>query len=257
MNIFAFFWTNILIAPILNLLILFYHLLFDNLGLSIIAVTIFIRIITYPLTKPSLEAQKKQKELMPEIEKMKKKYKNKQTMAKKQMELYKKHGINPAAGCVSQIIPLIIILALYRVFNNILVANGEVIEEVNKVLYDWDYLQFVQGASINTEFLYLNLAKADPFFILPILAAATQFIMSKYMMKNTKSMEKTVEKTPDKKDDIMYNMQGQMAYMFPIMTLVIGVRLPSGLVLYWFISTVLALGQYYLINRDKVKVNNN
>ena len=251
MNILGFFWTNILTEPILNLLVFFYHLLFNNLGLSIIAMTIFIRVVTYPLTKPALEAQKKQKELAPEIAKLKKKYKNKQTFATKQMELYKKHGVNPAAGCVSQIIPLIIILALYRVFNSMLSAGGVVIEEINQRLYGWNFLQFRPNESLNTDFLYLNLAHPDPYFILPVLAAASQFFMSKYMMKSTKKLDKVVADTPDKKDDIMYNMQEQMVYMFPIMTLIIGVRLPSGLVLYWFVSTVLALGQYYLINRNK------
>jgi len=91
---------------------------------------------------------------------------------------------------------------------------------------------------------------------LPVLSAAAQFFLSKYMMKSTVGMKTAVKDTPDKKDDIMYNMQGQMAYMMPIMTLVIGVSLPSGLILYWFISTVLMILQYVLIFRKSKKVEN-
>lgn len=242
-------WNNLLYIPILNILVAFYHLLYDNMGLAIIAMTVFLKIITYPLSKPALELSKKQRELQPELNILKKKYKKADVLAKKQMELYRKHGINPAAGCLPQIVQLIVIFALYRVFTNLLETNGVNISEVNTSLYDFDFLKFAEGAVLNTEFLYLNLARPDQFYILPVIAAGAQFIMSKYMMKSTKKLEKTVEDTPDKKDDFMYNMQEQMMYMLPILTLVIGIALPSGLVLYWFISTILALGQYMIISR--------
>lgn len=214
------------------------------MGFAIIAITILIRIVTYPLTKPSIEAAKKQKELQPEIAKLKKQYKNKQVLAQKQMELFKKHGINPAAGCLPQIIQFIVIIALYRVFTNLLSNGGVMISEVNSQLYNWDYLKFAQDAVLNTHFMYLDLAKKDQFFVLPVLAAASQFFLSKYMTASTKQVEKVAEKTPEKSDDMMAGMQSQMTYLMPVMTLVIGIGLPSGLVLYWFVSTLLVVLQY-------------
>ena len=256
MIIFSQLWDTLLYVPILNLLVGFYHVLFQNLGLSIIAMTVAIKAVTFPLTKPSIEVAKKQKGLQPEIAKLKKKFKNKQVFAQKQMELFKKNGINPMSGCLPQIIQFLIIIALYRVFTNLLSGNGVMISSVNDKLYNWDYLKFAQDAVLNTKFLYLNLSKPDQFYILPVLSAAAQFFLSKYMMKSTVGMKTAVKDTPDKKDDIMYNMQGQMAYMMPIMTLVIGVSLPSGLILYWFISTVLMILQYVLIFRKSKKVEN-
>jgi YidC/Oxa1 family membrane protein insertase len=244
-------WNTVLYVPILNLLIALYHFLFSNLGLAIIALTLLIKVVTYPLSKPMLEMSKKQKELQPQLDELKKKYTKKEELAQKQMELYKEHGVNPAAGCLPQIIQLIIVIALYRVFTNLLRANGVMVADFNHLLYNFDFLKFPDGAQLNTQFLFWNLAKPDPFYILPVVAAIAQFIMSKYTMKSTKKMEKLAEKTPDKSDDVMYNMQEQMTYMAPIMTLIIGVNLPSGLVFYWFTSTVIALGQYVLVNRKK------
>lgn len=251
MNILSEAWNSILYLPLLNLLIAFYHILYENLGLAIIAITVLIKVITYPLTKPSIIAAQKQKELQPQIEKLKLKYKNKQEFAQKQMELFKQNGINPVSGCFPQIIQFIVIIALYRAFTNILSANGVLISELNSLLYNFDFLKFANDAILNTNFLYLNLAKPDKFYIIPVLAAASQFLLSKYMTKSTKKIEKIVKDTPDKKDDFMYNMQEQMMYMMPIMTLVIGISLPSGLVLYWFVSTLLAVFQYMILNNNK------
>ncbi len=248
---FNYIWNTFLYIPILNSLIIFYHFLFENLGLAIIALTIVLKVITYPLSKPMLEMSKKQRELQPKIDELKKKYPKKEDLAKKQMELYKEHGINPAAGCLPQIIQIVIVIALYRVFTNLLNTNGVMISDINHLLYPFDFLKFADGAQLNTQFLFWNLSKPDPYYILPVIAAIAQFVMSKYTMKSTKKLEKVAEKTPDKKDDIMYNMQEQMTYMMPIMTLVIGISLPAGLVFYWFISTVIALGQYVLISRPK------
>lgn len=251
MNILTEAWNLFLYVPLLNLLIAFYHIFFDNLGLAIIAITVVIKVATYPLTKPSIIAAQKQRELQPQIEKLKLKYKNKQEFAQKQMELFKQNGINPVAGCLPQIIQFIVIIALYRAFTDILSANGVAISELNRFLYNIDYLKFAEDAVLNTNFLYLNLAKADQFYIVPVLSAASQFWLSKYMMNSTKKLEKVVKDTPDKKDDFMYNMQEQMMYMMPIMTLVIGISLPSGLVLYWFVSTLLAVFQYMILNKNK------
>jgi len=85
-------WNSILYTPILNLLVFFYHYLGNNMGLAIIMLTVLIKVLLFPLTKPSIEAAKKQKELKPEIDKLKKKYKDKSVFAQKQMELYKEHG---------------------------------------------------------------------------------------------------------------------------------------------------------------------
>ena len=92
-------WFTLLYQPLVNSLILFYKILGQNLGLAIIGLTLVIRGLLYPLTKPSLEAAKKMQQFAPELEKLKSKHKdNKQALAMAQMELYKKHGFKQLQG---------------------------------------------------------------------------------------------------------------------------------------------------------------
>ena len=81
-------WSLIIQTPLFNLLIFFYRLCGNNLGIAIVGITLFIKLLTYPLQKPSMEFSKKQIELKPELDKLKETYKDKQVLAQKQMELY-------------------------------------------------------------------------------------------------------------------------------------------------------------------------
>jgi len=236
-------WNTLLVQPIFKALIFLYSILGQNLGLAIIALTLIIRGLLTPLTLPSLKLGQKMKQLQPELDKLKAKYgANKQEFAKKQLELYQSHGLNPAAGCLPQIIQLVILIALYQVFQNVLNHSS-------------DY---------NPNFLYLDLTKPDLVSVpaikifnfvidkLPgpilILAAATQFFSSKLMMPSFKKTAQIAQKTPDQADDLAASMQTQTLYLFPLMTLFIGFSFPSGLVLYWLVFSAFMLAQQIIIN---------
>jgi len=255
-------WHLLLYQPLVNALIFLYQILFGNLGLAILALTILIRALLIPLTLPSMRAAQKMKELAPDLEKLKKKHQNdKQAYARAQMALYKKHGANPAAGCLPQIIQLIILIALYQAFRQVLYENGEMIARLNEILYS--SLKLPAETIINTHFLYLDLAKPDIFRLpkeflgglLPgipgpflIGAAIVQFLSSKLMSPAVKNAQKQAKKTPGELDDMATSMQKQMLYLFPLMTILIGFSFPSGLVLYWFIFSAFTALQQYLIN---------
>ena len=248
-------WNLLLYQPLVNALIFFYQLLFNNLGWAIVGLTVIIRLILIPLTMPSMRAAKKMRELAPEIEKLKKKHgSDRQQLAKAQMELYKRHGANPAAGCLPQIVQLIVLIALYRAFYQVLRPNGDILIKLNEVLYP--ALRLPAETIINTNFFYLDLAKPDIFHLpglslpLPglflILAAAIQFISSKMMQPIVTKAQLEAKKTEGKADDMAASLQGQMLYLFPLMTIFIGYSFPSGLIIYWFIfSLTTAIQQYF------------
>ncbi|MFH1840910.1 MAG: YidC/Oxa1 family membrane protein insertase [Candidatus Shapirobacteria bacterium] len=252
------FWNSALYQPLVNALIFLYELLFHNFGLAIIFLTVALRAVMIPLTLPSLKAAAKMKELQPELNKLKKQYAgDKKALAAAQLELYKKYGINPAAGCLPQIVQLVVLIALYQAFIRVLNANGEMVTRLNEVLYA--PLKLAEGAVINTRFLYLDLAKPDVFrlsglsFPLPgvflVLAAAVQFLSAKMMMPVADKQAAIAEKTAEKSDDLATAMQTQSVYIFPLMTIFIGFTFPSGLVLYWFVFSAFQMGQQYLIRK--------
>ncbi|MDZ7586946.1 MAG: YidC/Oxa1 family membrane protein insertase [Patescibacteria group bacterium] len=261
-------WNTIFYHPLLNALIFLYNLLGQNLGWAIIGLTLLIRGVLTPLTLPSLKSGQKMKELQPEINKLKEKYgKDKQVFAKKQLELFQSHGVNPAAGCLPQIIQMVVLIALYQAFNLVLQSDGNLVVNLNKILYA--PLQLSQGFVLNTNFLYLNLTQPDLFSIpalkiasfsldkLPgiflILAAAVQFLSSKLMLPAAKTAAVKAAKTKETTDDLATSMQTQMLYLFPLMTLFIGFKFPSGLVLYWLVFSLMMLVQQLLLNHGNKK----
>ncbi len=259
-------WHTLFYQPLINALIFFYQFLGQNLGLAIIGLTIFIRGALTPLTLPSLKSAQKLRSLQPELEKLKKKHgKDKQAFAQAQLKFYQENGVNPAAGCLPQIVQIVILIALFQAFNQVLQANGNVVDNLNQVLYP--SLQLPPDTIINDKFAYLNLTQPDTFAItgfklfnftlnkLPgiflVLAAATQFLSSKLMMPAAKASKAKAEKSAPETDDMAAAMQTQMLYLMPLMTLFIGFRFPSGLVLYWLTFSIFMLVQQLYLKHGK------
>ncbi|MCX6817028.1 MAG: YidC/Oxa1 family membrane protein insertase [Candidatus Beckwithbacteria bacterium] len=259
-------WNTFFYHPLVNALIFLYELLGHNLGLAIIGLTVLIRLVLTPLTLPSLKTGQKMKELQPELAKLKEKYgKDKQVFAKKQLELFQSHGLNPAAGCLPQIIQIVVLIALYQAFNQVLQSRGDLVTNLNNILYP--VLKLPLDFSLNSRFLYLNLTQPDLFSIpaikilgltidkfpgiFLIAAAVVQFLSSKLMMPAAKKNAVVAQKTPGQADDMATAMQTQMLYLFPLMTIFIGFKFPSGLVLYWLVFSLIMLVQQLTLNYGK------
>lgn len=232
------FWDSALYSPIFEALKFFYHLLGDSFGLAIIALTVAIRAVLVPLTIPSIKAQQKMLAIQPEIEKLKKKHQDdKPGLQKAQLELMKTHGVNPGAGCLPQIVQIAILIALYQVFNNFL--NGGQID----------------GNSVNMSFLWLDLSRPDRLYIFPILAGLTQLVYSLMLRPGAEHPHIKEELKMDKKEKqeektemgMAQEIQNQMLFMMPLMTVIISLRFPSGLSLYWVITTVFSVIQQWFI----------
>ena len=210
----------------------FFRLFGGNLVLPIIAITLLTKFILIPLVVPSMKSAKKMQELKPALDKLKEKYKDKTELQKAQMALYKEQGINPAAGCLPQIGQIIILISLYQVFMDFIKQPS------------------IGGLMVNPFFLYLDLTKPDPTYIMPILAGASQFIFSLMMQAGTEAHIVNPKKKDEKKKEednleMAASMQQQMLYMMPLMTVIISLKFQSGLVLYWVISTVFSIVQQY------------
>src|SRR3989339_1504588 len=198
----ASLWNLLLTQPLLNSLIGLYKLT-GNLGWSIVVLTILLRFLMTPLVLPSLKVTKKIQELAPELAKLKAQFKDdKQKLMVAQAELYKKNGANPASGCLPQIVQLLVLIALFSVFNSILKADGSLVEKINPNLYSFNQLS--ADFKLNPNFLYMDLTKPDVFHVpgLPIplpglfllLSALTQLISSKMMAPEISAEKKIAEK---------------------------------------------------------------
>lgn len=250
-------WEIFLTQPLLNTLIGLYRFT-GNLGLSIITLTIGLRLALTPLILPGLRLNKKIQELAPEMAKLKAKFKDdKQGLVTAQAQLYKDHGANPASGCLPQIVQLLILIALFSVFNNILRSdNNGLVEKLNPSLYSFNRLE--KGFELSRGFLGRDLTRPDTIqipglpFALPgvflVLSALIQLFNSKMMTPQVKAEKKIAESTSGTSDDAMVEVQQQMLYMFPLMTLLIGYQFPFGLVLYWLVFSIASVIQQYNVS---------
>lgn len=218
-----------MMQPIIDLLI-WLSITLGSLGWAIIVFTLVIKIVLYPINKSSIKSALKLKTLAPELEKLKKKFSKKpQKLQQAQMELYKKSGVNPLGGCLPQLIQLAVVIVLYRSLISLL--GQSVIED----------------GTIATGFLWLDLRVSDPLYILPVIAAVSQFLVSQLMMgtKPEPKKKKSAKPSSPKPENSMMAMQKQMIYVMPIMTGVIAASFPSGVALYWVASTLFSLFQQW------------
>lgn len=245
-------FTLLLVQPLTNGLILCYKLFGQNLGVAILIFSLALIFLLRPLTKPYLASMKKIKALEPQLAKLKQKYAgDKLKMSQAQAELYKQNKINPGAGCLPYILQFIVLIALFNVFTTALAKDGNATVKVNNLLYP--ALKFSSDHTLNTKFFYLDVSKPDTFnipgipFALPglflILATLAQFLSVKITSPYIAREEKIAGKTKSGTDDMQVAMQKSMIYTLPLMTLIFGLKFPSGLALYWLVFSVVSVWQ--------------
>ncbi len=228
---------NLLIETFLNI-ILFINNLVGNLGLALIIFTIVFRLFTLAFTYKSLKSMGKMREISSQVKQLQKQYKNDpKGLQLAQLELYKKYNINPLSGCLPQLLQIAMLIVIYQVLIRLFKLDG----------------------LANTSFLWLDLTKPDPLYIIPILAAISQLFLSimtlpggeKRDLVPNDSSKKSIQELNKKDEDsanMAATMQKQMLIMMPIMTGFIALKLGSGLGLYWVVSTLFSIGQQYFIS---------
>lgn len=224
-------FNTVLYYPLFNLLIFIYNYLpGHDFGIAIICLTIIIRFILYPVSVKALNSQKALQKLQPQIQELQKKYKDdKEKQAKETLELYRREKINPFSGLLLALIQLPILIALYNVF-----WNGLKPEQLEN-LY-----AFVSNPGQLDAFFLNAIDLSKPNLVFAILAGVVQFFQTKMLVqKQPKSQGKNL--------DMAMMMQKQMVYFFPFITIIILLRLPSALGLYWIVSGVFSIIQQYFI----------
>lgn len=233
----AHFFTIVFYQPILNLLVYLYNTIsFHDLGLAIIFLTAVLKLILWPLGRSAIKSQKSLQDLQPKINELKKEYGNDKTaLSRATMDLYKNNKVNPFSSCLPLLIQLPFLIAVYRVFR----------DGVNNKL-DYVYSFIARPEAINlVSFGFLDLGK--PSIPLAVLAGLAQFWQAKMMIT-----KQPVVKTPGSKDESMAAiMNKQMLYFMPAITIFIGISLPGGLTLYWFVLTLLTVLQQLVTFRKK------
>jgi YidC/Oxa1 family membrane protein insertase len=227
-------WNLIILSPLINVLIMLSHYLFNSFGLTIIVLTIVIRAAMYPLTMRQLRATKSMQAIQAQVAELQKKYaKDRQKLAQEQMKLYKQSGMNPL-GCVwTMLIQLPVWIALYQSIIKVLAVAPEDFLSLAKYLYTSWPLVFSQ-VPLENQFLWLNLATPDPWMVLPILVGGSMWVQQKMTMLPSA-------------DPRQQQQSQMMLWMMPLMFAFLTLQFPSGLALYWLASNIISVVMQYFV----------
>ncbi len=209
-NAIEYGWFTFAAKPLFALLS-WLHGIFGNWGWAIIALTLIIRIILYPLTYKGMVSMQKIKDIAPKIKEIQAKYKgDPQRTNAAVMEMYKKHGANPLGGCLPMLLQIPVFFAIYRVLLNAVELQGA----------PW-------------ALWITDLSRMDQYYVLPILMGATMYYQQKL--------------TPNNFTD---PLQEKVFKFLPIIFTFFFLTFPSGLVLYWFVNNLFSIAQQFIVNQQ-------
>ena len=236
----------ILYQPLFNALIMLYNYIpGHDFGIAVIALTVLIKLVLYPLGAQGIRSQKALSEIQPKIKEVQEKFKNdKEQQTKAVMELYKQEKVNPLSGCLPLLVQLPILIGLFQVFWR---GFGE-----EQLGFLYNFVSY--PGEINTVFLgIVNLASAS--VVLAVITGILQFFQTKMMTPQSGSGQAAKKGS----SDFSQMMQKQMLYFFPLFTVFILWRLPSAIALYWLTTTLFTILQQYIMLRkhgtDKPREN--
>ena len=232
-------WNTLLVHPLISLLVLAYGL-FRDFGFAIVAVTVGIRLLLYPLFVAQIRSQRVMQEIGPAMNDIRAKYgKDRQKVTEEQMKLYKERGYNPASGCLPLVVQMPILFAMYAAFLQAPDLTGESLRGI-LLPFVPNPVEFGEKLDLAAHWLPWitdGLGNPDPLRILPILAGVTQLISSVMAMPAQQQ----------KVTDPQAKMMQSMAYYFPLITVVIAWSLPAGLAVYWVATTLFQIAQQYVV----------
>lgn len=226
-------WNIIFLNPLLNIMVVLANFFAGNFGIAVIFLTIIVRLGMLPVTLKQLRSTRAMQEIQPKLRELQKKYaKDRQKLSEETMKLYKEFGINPL-GCVwPMLIQLPIWIALFQSIRQALAASPEELMSLSQHLYSW---AVVNGTvPLQSNFLWLNLAWPDPYYILPILVGATMWLQQKMM-------------SPTSSDPAQKKAGTMMQIMFPLMFAFITMQFPSGLGIYFVVSAIVGIVIQYFV----------
>jgi len=209
-NVIEYGWFTFASKPLFALLS-WLHGIFGNWGWSIIALTLLIRVILYPLTYKGMMSMQKIKAISPKIKEIQAKYKSDpQRMNAAVMDMYKKHNANPLGGCLPMLLQIPVFFAIYRVLLNAVELQGA----------EW--------------ILWVNdLSRMDPYYVMPVLMGASMYFQQRM--------------TPNNFTD---PLQEKVFKFLPLIFTFFFVTFPSGLVLYWFVNNLFSIAQQFIVNQQ-------
>ncbi|MBA2678926.1 MAG: membrane protein insertase YidC [Ktedonobacteraceae bacterium] len=246
--------------PIFNGLVVLYHL-FGDFALSIVVLTLIIKLVLFPLTLQQLKSMKANQALQPMMQEIRKKYaSDQQAQMQATQALYKEYGVNPLSGCLPLVIQLPVLYGLYYALSTVVRTSN--LRDVNAHIYPFipHFVKFpdltfrwFEWLSFLNPLLGLHLSWTfplnypDPSHVLPIVAGLATFVQLRMSQPNQAAAAAASSKVKAGQPDPTAQTMKTMQYIMPLFTVFIGWSFPAGLALYWTISSLFQAVQQYFV----------
>lgn len=236
-------WNALLYRPLINALAFLVSVVpGGDVGLAVILLTIFVKLILFPLSQHQIRNQAAMAILAPELDKIKKSGASQEEQARLTFELYRQHKTNPFSGCLAIIPTIFVLVALYHVF-------------IKGINFDPNLLYSFVSQPENASMMFLGLIDiSKKSFILAVLAAFTQYLQVQFMP------QPAALKSEDK-DSMQANfsrgMYTNMKYGFPVLIFLIlytdfmGISLSGAVALYFITSNIFAIAQQIYVKKTE------
>jgi len=220
-------WFDIIAKP-LHYLLVFFNKFVHNYGISIIILTIFIKILFWPLSHKSYVSMKEMQKIQPLMAKIRERYKDdREQMQREMMNLYKTYKVNPMGGCLPMLVQIPVFFALYKIL-------GSSIELRQAPFMLWITDLSAPDRLFNFPFSIPFMAPPYGIPVLTLLMGASMYLQQKM--------------SPPPGDPA----QAKMMLFMPILFTVMFINFQSGLVLYWLVNSLIGIGQQYRIMKRSV-----
>lgn len=235
----TFLWHTLFFDPIYNgLIFLAEHLPGKDVGLAVILLTVFVKVVLLPLSLKAAHTQHAMRSLEPVLARIKEEYKDKkEEVAKRTMAAYKEAGINPFASILLALVQIPVVIALYLAVSR---GGGIHLPAINTALL----YPFVVPDGVLSMHLFGIIDVASKSMFLALLAGALQYFYGHLSLPPVK--QKT-EETPNFKEDLARSMQLQMKYMMPIIITFVAYSTSAVIAVYFVVSNLMSLVQEYIL----------
>ena len=222
-----------LLDPMINLLVILNHWLWGSFGLAVIAFTILVRFVTFPLTLRQLQQTRAMQALQPRVQEIQKKFTDPKRRQEEMMKAYREAGVNPL-GCLGPLVlQFPILIALFYAIRQTLAISPEALDNLSSHLYSWSYIQ--SAIPLEESFIGINLAEGASINVLNLNLLIVVLVgVATWAQSKTTVVVAT--------DERARTQQQMMQWMLPIMFMFFGLSFPSGVSLYWVVTSIVSVG---------------
>lgn len=263
-------------ANIFGYLLNFLYNIFQNYGIAIIVFSVVIKLILLPLSIKQTKTMKKTSKIQQELKSLQIKYKgNPEQLNRETMQLYKRENMSPFSGCLSTIIQIILLFAVFYLIRSPLTymkkIDQDTIEKYRQELSienrknSYPEIKIIQqkgsednNININMNFLGLDLSSVPTqntsdwkVFIIPVLYIVSSIISMRITtsMQTNKNKQVVIGEDGQPEVDPMEQANKSMSYMMPIMLMSVAAVAPLGLALYWLVNNILMTVERLALNK--------